>query len=129
MDAGTLIYSLLSQSPAVVAICGGRVFPVRVPQGQLMPAVAYQLITQMPQEFIGGSRGDDTARFQLSIFSDTYPQAVALALACRKVLDGYRPAPGATVAVVLDMETDHFEDGADRFHRSQDYRLNLPSPL
>ena len=127
MDAGTLIYALLSQNAPLQALCGGRVFPVRVPQGQLMPAVVYQLISQTPQQYILNQRSYDVARVQLSIFADSYAQLTPVAAAVRQVLDGYRQDD--IISVVLDIETDHFEDGADRFHRSQDYRLNLPSPV
>ena len=126
MDAGTLLYSLLSQSPAVQALCGGRVFHVRVPQGQAMPAVVYQLISQIPQQYILNQRSYDLARVQISIFADSYPTIAPLAAAVRAVLDGYRQDD--IISMVLDLETDHFEDGADRYHRTQDYRLNLPAP-
>ena len=127
MDVGTLIFGLLSQNATIQALCGGRVFPVRVPQGQAMPAVVYQLISQIPQQYIGNQRSYDLARVQISIFADSYPALAPLAAAVRLALDGYRQAD--IISVVLDIETDHFEDGADRYHRSQDYRLNLPSPV
>ena len=51
-----------------------------------------------------------------------------LAYGCRLALDGYRGAD-STTAIVLEMEHDQFEDGYDRYHRVQDYRMNLPSPI
>jgi hypothetical protein len=126
MDAGTLLYQQLTASAAVQALCGGRVFPVRIPQNTPMPAVCYTLISSIPDQYILNLRGDDKVRVQVSVFADTYTATTALAAACRVALDGLR---AGSVALALDIETDHFEDGADRFHRSQDYRLNLPSPV
>ena len=34
-----------------------------------------------------------------------------------------------TSAIVLEMEHDQFENGYDRYHRIQDYRMNLPAPV
>ena len=127
MDAGALIYGILSASPAIQTLAGGRVYPMRLPQGTAVPAIAYQLVSRMPQEMTHGQRIYDHARIQVSIFANTYADMAAVADACRAAIDGYRG--GEIIACVMDLELDHFEDLYDRYHRTQDYRLNLPSPI
>lgn len=128
MDANTLLNALLRASPVVQAVAGGRVFPVRIPQSSPTPAVCFMLVSRMPQEFTHGQRIYDKARVQVSIFADDFTTLSALADGCRAALDGYR-GTDTTTAIVLEMEHDQFEDGYDRYHRVQDYRINIPSPL
>lgn len=127
MDAGALIYSILSASPDMQTLTGGRIYPMRLPQGTAVPAVAYQLVSRMPNEMTHGQRIYDHARIQVSIFANTYAEMSAVGDACRAAIDGYRSAD--IIAAVMDLELDHFEDLYDRYHRTQDYRLNLPSPI
>ena len=127
MDANTLIFSLLKASPVVLTVAGGRVFPVRIPQATSAPSVCFMLVSRMPQECMRGLRLYDKARVQVSIFADDFGTLSTLADGCRAALDGYR-GQDTTTAIVLEMEHDQFEDGYDRYHRVQDYRMNLPAP-
>ena len=127
MDANTLIFSLLKASPVVLTVAGGRVFPVRIPQATSAPSVCFMLVSRMPQECMMGLRLYDKARVQVSIFADDFGTLSTLADGCRAALDGYR-GPDSTTAIVLEMEHDQYEDGYDRYHRVQDYRMNLPAP-
>ena len=128
MDANTLIYDLLKASPAVQTLAGGRVYPVRIPQATAAPSICYMLVSRMPQECMKGQRIYDKARVQVSIFGSDFSTLAAVADGCRLALDGYRAKDGTT-AIVLEMEHDQFEDAGDLYHRVQDYRMNLPSPL
>ena len=127
MDANTLLNSLLRASPVVQSVANSRVFPVRIPQSSPTPAVCFMLISRMPQECMKGLRLYDKARVQISIFADDFVTLSTLADGCRAALDGYR-GQDSTTAIVLEMEHDQFEDGYDRYHRVQDYRMNLPAP-
>ena len=127
MDANTLLNALLRASPVVQKVANSRVFPVRIPQSSPTPAVCFMLVSRMPQEYTHGIRLYDKARVQVSIFADDFTTLSTLADGCRLVLDGYRD-PDGTTAIVLEMEHDQFEDGYDRYHRVQDYRMNIPAP-
>ena len=128
MDANTLLNALLRASPVVQSVANSRVFPVRIPQSSPTPAVCFMLISRMPQECMKGLRLYDKARVQISIFADDFVTLSTLADGCRAALDGYRGAD-STTAIVLEMEHDQFENGYDRYHRIQDYRMNLPAPV
>ena len=123
MAPGEIVFSVLSQAPAVQALVGVRIYPLRIPQGKPRPAITYQLITRVPQ----GSPLcvlSDVARVQLSIFTDTYAQGEALATACRQALHGY--ALGEVYAE-LSNEIDQYDEGAVCYFKSQDYELELPA--
>ena len=126
MDAGTFISQQLKGSAAVQAVCAGRVYAVRIPQNTPMPAVCFTLVSNIADQYILNQRSDDKVRVQVSVFADDYATVATVSAACRVALDGLRVG---NIGVALELEADHFEDGADRYHRSQDYHLNLPNPL
>lgn len=130
MEAGPLLFSLLSQAPAVVALLGApgapvKVYPVVAPQGTPRPYVTYQLISGGPAA--GSSarcRLGDVSRVQLSLFADDYPMLSALTAALRQVLDYAEPEPG--VYLTLDNQQDHHDERALCLFRSLDYVVELP---
>jgi hypothetical protein len=131
MEAGPLLYALLSQAPAVAALLaapGGqvKVYPVVAPQNTARPYVNYQLISGGPEA--GSSahcRLGDVARVQLSVFADDYPTLATITEALRAVLDYAEPEPG--VYLTLDNQQDHFEANALCLFRSLDYVVELPA--
>jgi hypothetical protein len=131
MEAGSLLFALLNQAPAVAALLAApdgqvKVFPVQAPQNTARPYVNYQLISSGPEA--GSSarcRLGDVARVQLSVFADDYELLTILAAAIRAVLDYAEPEPG--VYLTLDNQQDHFEANALCLFRSLDYVVELPA--
>ena len=123
MEPGQLIFSLLSQSPAVSALVGTRIFPLRVKQGQPRPAVTYQLVSNATAT-IADCPGNESPSVQISIFSDSYEQTCAIARAIKRALHGYRDGQ---LTIDYENEIDQpYEADADCFHRVQDYALDYP---
>ena len=123
MEPGQLVFALLSQAARVVALAGTRIYPLRIPQGQPRPAVAFQLISNT-NDGIGPCRLNERARVQVSIYADSYAETCALSGAVRAVLDGYRD--GETT-VDFAQQLDHYDDPAACFFRSQDYEFDYPA--
>jgi hypothetical protein len=131
VEAGPLIYALLSQAAPVAALLAApdgpdlKIYPVQAPQGTARPYLNYQLISGGPEA--GSSaicRLGDVARVQLSVFADDYETLTSLAAAIRAVLDYAEPEPG--VYLSLDNQQDHFEANALCLFRSLDYVVELP---
>jgi hypothetical protein len=131
MEAGPLLYALLSQAAPVAALLaapGGqdlKIYPVVAPQDTERPYVNYQLISGGPEA--GSSaicRLGDVARVQLSVFADDYPTLASITAALRAVLDYAEPEPG--VYLTLDNQQDHYEANALCLFRSLDYVVELP---
>lgn len=123
MEPGLLIFSLLSQSAPVTALLSTRIFPVVAEQGQPRPYLTYQLVSRIPE---GSPLCDlgDAARVQLSLFTDSYKQQAALALAVRKALNG---AESGGAYLEITNELDQHDDTAACFLRIQDYRVEVPN--
>jgi hypothetical protein len=130
MEAGPLLYALLSQAAPVAALLAApdgqvKIYPVVAPQGTARPYVNYQLISGGPEASSSARcRLGDVARVQLSVFADDYESLTILAAAIRVVLDYAEPEPG--VYLTLDNQQDHFEDDALCLFRSLDYVVELP---
>lgn len=121
MEPGELIFSLLSQAPAVSAIVGSRIYPVRAEQGKPRPYIVYQLIDNNPTGG-PGCELDDEARVQISVYADSYSQLSALTKAVRQKLHYYE-APG--VYIQWDGDHDLDDPQAACYFRTQDYLLEL----
>lgn len=123
MEPGLVLYSLLSQAPAVTALLGTRIYPVRAAQGAPRPYIVYQLVSNVPE---GGPLCDmgDVARVQVSIFSDDYKTQAGIAKAVKGVLNG---AETGGAFLEIENQQDFFEDQAACLHRTQDYRVELPA--
>lgn len=123
MYPGDLLHSLLCAHPGVSALAGDRVYPVRVPQGKAMPAVAYQQV--------GGTgaacQSYGRFRYQLSAFADTYTAVTALSAAIEAALNGYEQGE-----IYIEVDTpaiDQHSDSTDRYFRTQDFFIEFPNPL
>jgi len=90
IDAG--LFSLLSSSPAITAICPGTsIYPVVLPTGPSYPCMLYKLMSAKPSPTLDTS-GFQRCRVEFDCFSQTYAQAVSLRAAIRSTLEGYRGA-------------------------------------
>ncbi|PRP71502.1 hypothetical protein BUE93_05750 [Chromobacterium amazonense] len=93
---GAAIVELLAV-PAVAALVGDRVYPVELPDEPVLPAVAYQVISERPKR--GGKRlpGVRSSSLQLSIVAADYDAAYAVAWAIRRRLEGWCGEVGGMV--------------------------------
>ena len=126
MEPGQLIFSLLRQSPAVAALAGARIFPLRVEQGQPRPALVYQVVGDLT-DTLPDCAGNESPRVQVSIFADTYSELCALGRAVKNTLHGYRSGQ-----LTVDYENgidQPYEADAACFHRVQDYAMDYPADL
>lgn len=118
---GKLLYDLLLAAPAVVALAGNRIYPVRLAQGAALPAIAYQLISDAPTGAARGCVLPGAPRVQISLFARAYEDLEALDAAVRGALDG-----AETPAYRLHFLNgfDQFEDASTVFYRPTDYRVD-----
>jgi hypothetical protein len=83
----------LLQQPAVAALVGSRVYPVRLPQGAIFLAITYQRIAGGELITHDGAAGLGRSRMQLDCWSDDgYAEAVSLAAVLRAALSGFHGA-------------------------------------
>jgi hypothetical protein len=66
-----------------------RIFPAIAPHGDSLPFITYQQISGVRQQVTTHSIGMVQARFQINCWGETYGDCNTVAMAVRKLLDGY----------------------------------------
>lgn len=118
----------LAAAGPVAALVNNRIYPLVIPSETARPALAYQRIAT-PERLRGhdGPWGVATARVQFTCEGRTYPEAKALAKACRKVLDGFRGAMGSgdLWVTILDTQVTNDIDGYSETELAPVVRLDV----
>ena len=110
---------------ANVALCGGRVWPMKLPQKPTLPAITYRKISGPRIQTHDGASGLAHPRIQISCWAETYLAAKQLAEEVRQDLDGFSGAMGATHvgSMFLSNETDLYDPETGRWHIPVDFIL------
>ena len=110
------IVARLKSDATVVSLVGAKVFPLRVPENTLAPAVVYQVLSNPRAHSLDGPIGLAAATVKLGAVSGSFVETVALARAFRVSLDGFTGtlAGGTRVEeTVLESETDVYDPPVD----------------
>lgn len=109
---------------------GNRIYPGFIPQGVSLPAVALNLISDVPHHDTDGANGWAEARIQVDCYGALPPAAEAVSEQIRLACDGYSGTMGSS-----NVQFCFKDDGGDtpesavgneadqRFRRRSDYRL------
>ena len=97
------VAAALKASPDVQAACGGRVFPVKIPQGTLLPVAVFQRAYTGPEHTLCGYNSERVTVIVKS-FAETYEEVKALAMAVRSAM------AAAPLSALLRDELDLFEN-------------------
>lgn len=82
--------ALLIADPTVAAQAEGRVNYVTHPQGQPLPAIVLNLVSDAEQYTLDGRDRLTDARIQVDCYGDVYGDAKRLSRAAQDLLSGYR---------------------------------------
>lgn len=85
-----VVYKRLTDTPAVAALVGTRIYPSTVPQQASPPFIRTGLITTSPIDTKNGPADVDSHRIQIDCVATTYTQALNIAQAVRTSLDRFR---------------------------------------
>lgn len=80
------IRAFLIADADVTAIVGTRIFPLRIPQGQALPAIRYVVIASSSDHHLGGTSGSAETTIQFDCYSETYSEAIDLGNKVRTAL-------------------------------------------
>lgn len=91
-------------------LCGGRVEYVNAPQDTEIPYIVLQKISAPRVHSHDGASGLARARFQFTVFAETYKEAKEIAQAMQAILQGYSGTSEDVEiqAILYDNETDGF---------------------
>lgn len=95
------LWTLLTGSSAVTALCGGRIFWGIAPQGTALPALVLNLVSAADTPHLGGTDGLWRYRVQIDCFAVDRPAARALSRAVLELLNGYAAPGGAGLSGVF----------------------------
>ena len=80
-----VVVTALKSSPDVKAICAGRVFPLKIPQGAKLPAIVYQRVHSSPDHTLAGYTSEGVT-IMVNCFAMKYEAAKDLSLIARSAL-------------------------------------------
>jgi hypothetical protein len=103
---------------AIAALVAARVYPLRLPQKPVLPAIVLTQISSHRSKHLRGAEALARARYQVDAWAATFDAADALGTLCRRRLNGYAgtwtdgesPETAVLVRVLIDSEMTLFEE-------------------
>ena len=122
------IVSLIQSNATVAALCPAGGFLAMLPANQALPSWTHATIGQTNGYTLQGPESLTMRRMQINCFGTTATEAMKLANAITKALDGYRGTladPDATVvqANFADNVIDIFDADPRSYRRSLDFQI------
>lgn len=124
MSPTKLVYTTLTTDAALAALVDGRIYPLRIPQNEALPAITYQQASR-PNGGLRGCGQPDRGLVQVSIFAKSYEQVEAISTAVRRALDGYEVGQ---FSIEYENGRDLHDDTSETYFRADDYRVEVPAP-
>lgn len=114
-------YAWLDAQAGVTAIVGDRIYPLRLPQEVVYPAIRFERDGDAESLDFAGQGGLHRTEIQLDALAETHAAAVDLAAAVRTALLNFRGAMGSTFVTHTQIETtfDTWEESLDVYRVSQ----------
>lgn len=108
-------------------LVGSKIFPMRIPQSETLPAITFQDISTVATQAHGEPSVLPRIRFQFTIHSGTIVSIQAVAKALKTRLDGYRGSMGTgtyvteVTAILFKNELSNDDPITGIMQRLQDY--------
>lgn len=97
----TVEEALRARLLAQVTEVSSRVYPLVLPQGANLPAVSYQRISANRQHLMGADADVVDARFQFSIFSNSFDECLAVKDKVRQALQRFGQVANPVIETLL----------------------------
>lgn len=126
MSIEIAVKNLIGDDEAISGMIGGRIYPQELPQGAVLPAVTYTVVSDMTGYTMRGA-GTKRPRFQITAWGETPDDAFTLAGLIEGKLSGFRGLAGGVQIPGIFKEDgrDRFEEGfenvANRYGRDLDF--------
>lgn len=125
MSLETELRARLAADAGVSALVAARIYPLRLPQTPVYPALTYRRVSGLGVHNLSGAAGRGRSRIQVDCWAETYLGAQALAAAARASLDGFNGTLVTLRAVIFrENELDDFEDAPELYRVIQDWRIS-----
>lgn len=128
MSIEEALYARLSGAAAITELTSTRIYPYKLPQNPIMPAITYQRVStsRYHTHDTSGASGLARPRFQFDCYASSYLGAKQLVEALRGVLEGFNGYVGAQriQGALSQNETDFYEDVTGLYRRSIDFMIH-----
>lgn len=129
MKSLNAVYNILINDIDLSDAVGGRISPLRLPQGVALPAISYYQVSLVPYNTQSGYSKSDFARIQINIFSVGLASCLEVASKTREAM---QIEPGVFNGIVVhqikfDNEVLLSDDSAGEegiYHIAQDYIIH-----
>lgn len=119
-------YNTLKGDVAVAAIVGTKVYALVAPLSAVAPYVVYQVITDVPEQTIGGPAGLDVTRVQISAYDEGYAASKALRATISTLFESYSGTWSTWIVNTHILnKTENYEREANLHRAIIDVRVNL----
>ncbi len=110
------LFSVVTGDTAIQAIISTRMYPRRLPDKSVLPALTYSVVSGQRDGAHDGDSGLPRVRIQINCHANDYLNAKKLAKAVTNKLSGFRGAAGTSGTIACDVEygPDGFDDVARR---------------
>lgn len=125
------LYTILTGNAALAALVGTRVYPVKLPQKVVYPAIVFTKLGGPRAHSQDGSSGFVQGLFAFDCWADTNAVASAVEKALKDTLDGYRDVhTGGLINAAFANEApeEGWDDERDRAYSSVDYTVIYNEP-
>ncbi len=104
------LVELLDNDAPLTTLVSLRCYAHRLPQNVTLPAILWQVISNIPLSALDGDSGQAHARIQVTVVDDSPLSMIAVAAAIKTALVRYRGA--ADDVTILDIKLENETDGA-----------------
>jgi len=120
------LYTLVTGRPLIGDIIGTRLYPLRLPQNPVYPAMVYQLVSARWPMAHDGPADMGFPRVQFDCYAASYGVTKILAKTLRREINGFvGTAAGVEITGIFFLnEIDEFGSQAEVYRVSLDFRVN-----
>ena len=122
---------LLGDSAISIVVGATRIYPIKLPQGQILPSIVYSRISGLGDHHMEGPSGLARPRIQIDCWAQSADAADNLARLVKDRIDGFRGAmpwgensPEEAIQVqgiFFESEREDYDDAVKLYRSSKDY--------
>lgn len=122
---------LLDDSAISTQVGGARIYPIKLPQGQVQPSIVFMRVSGLGDHHMQGPSGLARSRIQIDCWAQSAQTAVELANLVKERIDGFRgsmewddDSPGNAVVVqgiFFESEREDYDDAVKLYRVSRDF--------
>lgn len=125
MSVETVLFDRMTTHSGLSALTNARCYPLTLPQNATLPALSYFRVSTVRHSAMGSDCGLVTARFQVSVWADSFSSVRAVANQVRSALQRWSTTSGTVIQDIFYLnETDLHEPQVEGYHTACDFEVH-----